>query len=66
MIGSPLSSHKLALLIDLVFEVISESVKSVHKVLFKCIESLMHYVHLLHGEFFIVSNVSIIGLSNMI
>jgi hypothetical protein len=26
----------------------------------------MHYVHLLHGEFFIVSNVSIIGLSNMI
>lgn len=62
MVGGPLRSDKLALLIDLVFEVISESVKSVHEVLFKCIESLMHQVHLLHCEFLVVCDVSVIPL----
>jgi hypothetical protein len=59
MIGSPLCPDKLALLIDLVLEIITESIEPVNEVLFKCIERRVHDIHLLDCILFVISDVSI-------
>lgn len=66
MIGSPLCSNKLAFLVDLVFEIISESIKSVNEVLFKCIKSRVHNIHLLDSIFLVISDVSIQTIDKVI
>lgn len=59
MISSPLCPNKLAFLIYLVFEVISKSIESINKVLFKCIKSGVHNIHLLNCIFFVIRDVSV-------
>lgn len=65
MIGSPLCPDKLALLIDLVFEIISESIESVNEVLFKCIESWVHDIHLLDRILLVISDVSVLKIKQV-
>ena len=65
IIGSPLCPDKLALLIDLVFEIISESIESVNEVLFKCIESWVHDIHLLDRILLVISDVSVLKIKQV-
>jgi len=48
MVGGPLSPNECALFIDLMFEVITEGIESVHEIQLKRIQGTVHKVHLLH------------------
>ena len=59
MISGPLGPDELALLVDLVLEVVAECVEPVREVLLERVQSLMHEVHLLHRVLFVRCDVSI-------
>ena len=59
MISGPRRPDELALLVDLVLEVVAERVQPVREVLLERVQGLMHKVHLLHRVLFVRCDVTI-------
>ena len=64
MISGPLRPNELALLVDIVLEVVAECVQPVREVLLERVQGLMHKVHLLHRKLLVGCDVSIQKLLN--